>query len=191
MRANRRRRSRPARRRPRPKQQAQSEQQAAEAQAHAEILSLIRLSGAALGRGDTRKAARFRQSIEAALPDAPALPPHLARNLEQLDTRLNELRQWKDYVAAPKRIELIEEVEALIGVDEAPETLLEHLRALRQEWRTINKGLAVEATAEAERFEQAFTAAFQPCQVYLTEQAAIRRDEPRCPQAGIGTRVGV
>lgn len=151
------------------------EKQAADAQAHAQILSLIRLSGAALGRGDTRKAARFRQSIEDALPDAPALPPHLARSLEQLDTRLNQLRQWKDFAAAPKRIELIEEVEALIGVDEAPDALLEHLRALRQEWRTINKGLAVEATAEAERFEQVFTAAFQPCQVYLVEQAEIRR----------------
>jgi len=155
--------------------QVLSEKQATDAQAHAELISLIRLSGAALGRGDTRKAARFRQSIEAALSNAPALPPHLARNLEQLDTRLNELRQWKDYVATPKRIELIEEVEALIGAEEAPEPLLEHLRALRQEWRTINKGLAVEATAEAERFEQAFKAAFQPCQVYLNEQAAIRR----------------
>lgn len=155
--------------------QALSEKQTAEAQAHGEIQSLIRLSGAALGRGDTRKAARFRQSIEGALPGAPALPPHLTRNLEQLDARLNQLRQWKDYAAAPKRIELIEEVEALIGVDEVPEALLEHLRALRQEWRTINKGLAVEATAEAERFEKAYTAAFLPCQVYLTEQAAIRR----------------
>ena len=155
--------------------QALTEKQAADAQTQAEIASLIRLSGAALGRGETRKAAWFRQSIEAALPNAPALPPHLARNLEQLDTRLNELRQWKDYVAAPKRIELIEEMEALIGVDEALETLVEHLRALRQEWRTINKGIAVDATSEAERFEKAFTAAFQPCQVYLAEQAAIRR----------------
>jgi hypothetical protein len=155
--------------------QMQSDKQAADTQAHAEILSLIRLSGAALARGDTRKAARFRQSIETALPAAAALPPHLARSLEQLDSRLNQLRQWKDYVAAPKRIELIEEVAALIGVDEAPESLLEHLRALRQEWRTINKGIAVDATAETERFEQVFAAAFQPCQVYLTEQAAIRR----------------
>lgn len=155
--------------------QAQSEKQAADAQALAEILSLIRLSGAAVGRGETHKAAWFRQSIETALPTAPALPPHLARNLEQLDSRLNQLRQWKDYAAAPKRIELIEEVEALIGVDEPPESLVEHLRALRQEWRTINKGIAVDATAEAERFEQAFAAAFQPCQVYLAEQAAIRR----------------
>ncbi len=152
-----------------------SEKQAADAQAHAQILSLIRLSGAALARGDTRKAARFRQSIEAALPAAPSLPAHFARNLEQLDARLNQLRQWKDYAAAPKRIELIEEVEALIGVDEPPAMLMEHLRALRQEWRTINKGLAVDATAEAGRFEQAYAAAFQPCQVYLNEQAAIRR----------------
>lgn len=155
--------------------QALAERQAAEAQAHAQILSLIRLSAAAIGRGDTRKAARFRQAIDDALPNAPALPPHLARSIEQLDSRLNQLRQWKDYAAAPKRIELIEDVEALIGVDEAPETLLEHLRALRQEWRTINMGLAVDATAESGRFEQAFKAAFQPCQVYLTEQAAIRR----------------
>ncbi|MEZ5458203.1 MAG: DUF349 domain-containing protein [Steroidobacteraceae bacterium] len=143
--------------------------------ARREIASLIRLGGAALQRGDTRKAARFRQSIEAALPAAGDLPPHLLRNLEHLDARLNELRQWKDYVAAPKRIELIEEMEALIGVDEAPQQLAEHIRALRQEWRTINKGLAVEATAESERFEQAFHKAFQPCQAYFTEQAAVRR----------------
>ncbi len=155
--------------------QALGEKQATEAQAHAEILSLIRLSGAALGRGETRKAARFRQSIETAMAEAPALPPHLARNLEQLDARLNQLRQWKDFAAAPKRIELIEEVEALIGVEEAPETLVEHLRALRQEWRTINKGIDVEATAESARFETAYAAAFQPCQAYLAEQAAIRR----------------
>ena len=160
-------------------QQAQTQQltekQAADARALADIVSLIRLSGAALARGDTRKAARFRQSIEAALPEAPSLPPQLSRSLEQLDHRLNELRQWKDYAAAPKRIQLIEEMEALIGVEEAPETLAEHIRALRQEWRTINKGLAVESTAEVERFEQAFTAAFQPCQVHFAEQAAIRR----------------
>jgi hypothetical protein len=150
-------------------------QSTAAAQAQAEIVSLIRLSGAALKRGDTRKAARFRQSLELLLPDASTLPTHLQRNLEHLDLQLNELRQWKDYVAAPKRLELIEEMEALVGVEEAPETLAEHIRALRQEWRTINKGLAVDASVESERFEQAFQKAFQPCQVYFTEQAAIRR----------------
>ena len=155
--------------------QALADRNAAEAQAQAGIVSLIRLSSAALHRGDTRKAARFRQSIEEALPCAPALPPHLVRSLEQLDARLNELRQWKDYVAAPKRIELIEEMEALAGTDEEPEALSEHIRALRQEWRTINKGITVDVPAETERFERAYQVAFQPCQVYFAAQAAIRR----------------
>ena len=152
-----------------------ADQHAAKTEAQVEVVSLIRLSGAALHRGDTRKAARFRQSLEAALPGAPSLPSHVTRSLEQLDAHLNELRQWKDYVAAPKRIELIEEVEALIGVDEEPEALAEHLRALRQEWRTINQGIAVDVPTEVERFERAYQAAFQPCQVYFAAQAAIRR----------------
>ncbi len=156
--------------------QARVDQQAAETQAQGEIASLIRLSGAALQRGDTRKAARFRQSIEATLQSTPPLPPHLARSLEQLDARLNELRQWKDYVAAPKRIEVIEEMEALVGADQEPEALAAYIRALRQEWRTINKGLAIDAPAEAERFEQACQAAFKPCQAHFAAQAAVRRE---------------
>jgi hypothetical protein len=157
-------------------ERARAEQRAAEAQAHAQIGSLIRLSSEALRRGNTRKAARFRQAIEDALQAAPAVPPHLTRNLQQLDDRLNELRQWKDYVVAPKRIELIEEMEALVGSAEDPETLAEHIRALQQEWRTINKGITSDALAETERFQQAFQAAFKPCQEYLASQAAIRRE---------------
>jgi len=155
--------------------QALADGHAMDAEADSEIVSLIRLSGAALHRGDTRKAARFRQSLEAALTGAPSPRPHLTRSLEQLDARLNELRQWKDYIVAPKRIELIEELEALIGVDEEPEALAEHIRALRQEWRTINQGIAVDVPTEVERFEQAYRAAFQPCQAYFAAQAAIRR----------------
>ncbi len=154
-----------------------TEQRAAEAQAHREIGSLIRLCSSALQRGDTRKAARFRSGIEEALQTAPAAaPPYLARALQQLDERLNELRQWKDYAVAPKRIELIEEMEALAGVDEEPEALAEHIRALQQEWRTINKGIAIDVSAEAERFQAAYHAAFKPCQAFFAAQAAVRRE---------------
>ncbi len=103
------------------------------------------------------------------------MPPHLARNLEQLDERLNQLRQWKDYAAAPKRIELIEEVEALIGVDELPASLLEHLRALRQEWRTINKGIASKPLPSRNGSSRRSRLRSSPASSTLTEQAAIRR----------------
>jgi hypothetical protein len=155
---------------------ARAEQRAAETQAQREIGSLIRLAGDALHRGNSRKAARFRMGIEEAMRTAPAVPPHLARNLQQLDERLNELKQWKDYAVAPKRIELIEEMEALVGADEEPEALAEHIRALQQEWRTINKGIASDAPAETERFQQAFQAAFKPCQDFFALQAAARRE---------------
>jgi hypothetical protein len=156
-------------------ERARAEQRAAEAAALREIGSLIRLSGDALQRGNSRKAARFRQAIEDAQQAAPALPPHLVRNLQQLDERLNELKQWKDYAVAPKRIELIEEMEALVGSDEEPAALAEHIRALQQEWRTINKGIASDAPEETERFQQAFQAAFKPCQEFFASQAAVRR----------------
>jgi hypothetical protein len=153
-----------------------AERRASAAQVHREVGSLIRLSSAALQRGDTRKAARHRQAIEEALQANPALPPYLARNLQQLDDRLNELRQWKSYVVAPKRLELIEEMEALVGSSDEPAELAEHIRALRQEWRTINKGIASDAPEDAERFEKAFAAAFRPCQEYFAAQAAVRRE---------------
>ena len=155
---------------------ARAEKHAAQVQAQREVGSLIRLCSAALQRGDSRKAARFRAGLEEAMQVAPHLPPYLARSLQQLDEKLNELRQWKDYVVAPKRIELIEEMEALIGSDEPPEALAEHIRSLQQEWRTINKGIASDATAESERFQQAYHAAFKPCQVHFTAQAALRRE---------------
>ena len=156
-------------------ERARAEQRATATQMLNQIGGLIRLCSGALHAGNTRKAARFRQGIEEAMQGAPALPDYLARSLQQLDERLNELRQWKDYVVAPKRIELIEEMEALVGSQEAPEALAEHIRALQQEWRTINKGIASDATAEAERFQQAFRAAFKPCEAHFAEQAVIRR----------------
>jgi len=154
---------------------ARAEQRAAETQAQREIGSLIRLASDALRRGNSRKAARFRMGIDEAMQAAPAVPPHIARSLQQLDERLNELKQWKDYAVAPKRIELIEEMEALVGSDEEPEALAEHIRALQQEWRTINKGIASDAPAETERFQQAFQAAFKPCQEFFALQATARR----------------
>jgi Domain of Unknown Function (DUF349) len=157
-------------------ERARAERLAAQEQAHRQIGGLIRLARDSLQGGNTRKAARFRLAIDEVLPSAAALPTHLARSLQQLDAKLNELKQWKDYVVAPKRVELIEEMEALAGSKEEPEALAERIRALQQEWRTINKGIASDASADAERFQQAHQAAFRPCQEYYAAQAAIRRE---------------
>ena len=155
---------------------ARAEQRATQAQVQREVAGLIRLSRDSMQRGNTKKAARFRQAIEVAIQDGATLPAHLTRQLQRLDEKLNELKQWKDYVVAPKRIELIEEMEALIDSSEEPEALAEHIRALQREWRTINSGIAGEESEDRERFQAAFHAAFKPCQEYFAAQAGIRQD---------------
>jgi hypothetical protein len=159
------------------------EKRAAEEQAFRQIGGLIRKANGALRDGNTQRAAGLRRAIEEKLPTAPALPTYLARHLQQLDGELNELRQWKDYAVAPKRIELIDEMEALIGSTEEPKVLADRIKSLQQEWRTIGKGIVSEAPAEWERFQHASTAAYQPCRDYFEAQAKLRQENLGCRKA--------
>ena len=153
-----------------------AEKRAAEEQVFRHIGGLIRKANGALSDGNTQGAARLRRAIEEKLPSAPAVPTYLTRHLQQLDDKLNELKQWKDYAVAPKRIELIDEMETLIGSTEEPKVLADRIKSLQQEWRTISKGILSDAPAEWERFHQASQAAYQPCREYFEAQAKLRQE---------------
>jgi hypothetical protein len=153
------------------------------AEKRAEEEQLLRLIGALIGRangalsdGNTQRAAGMRRAIEEKLSAAPVLPPYLSRHLQQLDDKLSELKQWKDYAVAPKRIELIDEMETLIGSTEEPRALAGRIKSLQQEWRTISKGIVSDAPAEWERFHRASEAAYQPCREYFQAQAKLRQN---------------
>jgi Domain of Unknown Function (DUF349) len=152
-----------------------AERLAAQEQVLRQIGGLIHIAQGALRDGNTQKAAGLRRAIEEKLAADSAMPGYLARNLQQLDDKLNELKQWKDYAVAPKRIELVQEMEALIGLTEEPQALAERIKALQQDWRTISKGIASSDTsADWERFHQASQAAYQPCHEYFEAQARLR-----------------
>src|SRR5882757_1839522 len=152
-----------------------AEKRAAQEQLFRQIGGLMRMAHAALKDGGTQRAAGLRRAIEEKLPAAPALPASLVRQLLQLDEKLNELKQWKDYAVAPKRLELIAEMEALIGSTEPPKALADRIKHLQQEWRTIGKGIVSEAPEEWERFQQASQAAYQPCREHFDAQAKLRQ----------------
>jgi Domain of Unknown Function (DUF349) len=154
---------------------ARAEKRAAEEQIFRQIGGLIRIANGALSDGNTQKAAGLRRAIEEKWPTASGVPPHLTRHLQQLDDKLNELKQWKDYAVAPKRVELIEEMESLIGSAEEPKVLSERIKSLQQEWRTISKGIVSDAPADWERFHRASQAAYQPCREYFEAQARQRQ----------------
>jgi hypothetical protein len=154
---------------------ARAEKCAAEERVFREIGGSIRRANAALSDGNTKKAAGLRKTIDENLHMATAIPPQLTRQLQQLDDKLNELKQWKDYAVAPKRTEMIEEMERLVGSREEPKVLAERIKALQEEWRTIGKGIASDAPAEWERFHRASQAAYQPCREYFEAQAKQRQ----------------
>jgi len=141
-----------------------------------QIGGLIGKAQGALRDGNTQRAAGLRRAIDEKLPASAALPMPLTRQLQQLDEKLNELRQWKDYAVAPKRVELSEAMEALIGSPEKPQVLAGRIKALQLEWQTISKGIAADAPAEWERFHQASRAAYQPCQEYFAAQTRMRQE---------------
>jgi hypothetical protein len=157
-------------------EKARNEKLAAEALALRQVGGLIGKANSALREGNTARAAGLRRAVEEKLPTVPAVPAFLANQVLKLDMKLNELKEWKDYAVAPKRAELIEEMEALIGSEEAPKALADRIKRLQDEWKTISKGIVSDSAADWQRFQQAAEKAYQPCREYFEAQARLRQE---------------
>jgi hypothetical protein len=160
----------------RAEEEAQAALLAAQAHAVRRLLSLIAKTHAALRDGDTGRAAGLRRAIDAGLPAIQAPPAHLTRQVQQLDAKLEELKQWKDFAVAPKRAELIADMEALIGSSEEPKSLADRIKQLQNEWKSISRGIVSDSQADWQRFHQAAEAAYQPCRAYFEAQAKLRQE---------------
>jgi hypothetical protein len=156
-------------------QRALTEKQEAEQQPVRPIAELIRKARTALNDGGSARAAGIRRTIEEKLAGAPPLPANVANQLQQLDKQLDELKDWKSFSVAPKRAELIEEMELLVDASLDPLALAERIKSLQDEWRTLSKG-AGDNEADWQRFQQAAQKAYQPCSEYFAAQALVREE---------------
>ncbi len=155
---------------------AQAEKQAAEALARRQIGGLIRKAHAALHEGSTGRAAGLRRAIEEKVSGGAPLPAHLATQLQQLDKKLAELRDWKSFSVTPKRVELMEEMESLVGSSLDPAALAARIRSLQEEWRTLSKGAGENLEADWQRFHEAAQKAYEPCRAHFEAQALLRQE---------------
>ena len=140
------------------------------------LIGLLRQAQSALEHGGTARAARLRDAIKAALAAAPALPAWFERKLQDLDSRIEELKDWKTFTVVPKRAELVQRMHGLVGASMSPEELARQVRRLRDEWRTLHRGMADEATPEREQFEAAAERAYEPCRAHFAQQAERRKE---------------
>src|SRR5512135_383089 len=140
------------------------------------LIGLLRQAQAALEHGGTARATRLRDAIKEALPAAPTLPPWFERKLQEIDSRIEELKDWKTFTVVPKRAELVQRMQSLVGADMSPEELARQIRRLRDEWRTLHRGAAEESAAEREQFDAAAEQAYEPCRAHFAQQAEHRKE---------------
>jgi hypothetical protein len=155
------------------------EKREAEQRALSQIGGLLRKALGALSAGSSRTAAGIRRTLDEKLIDAPPLPANLAAQLKQLDVKLQELKDWKSFSVVPKRAELIEQMEALVGATLHPPELAGHIKDLQDQWRTLSKGAGEDAEADWQRFHEAAQKAFEPCREYFAEQDQVRQENLR------------
>jgi hypothetical protein len=153
---------------------AHAEEAAAAAAKVREINALIGKTQAALREGATGRASGLRRTLETKLAAFSAPPPPLIRQIQRLDASLGELKAWKEHAAAPKRAELIREMESLIGAVQEPEALAERIRQLQEDWKTVSKGVVSDSDADWLTFHQAAERAYQPCREHFEAQAKLR-----------------
>ena len=139
-----------------------------------QLSTLIRKAQSATDSGQSRPAAGIRRTIEEKRSGLEAMPAYLSKQLEQLDTALEKLLDWKDYVVEPKKQQLIEQIRTLVDSRENPEALATKISRLQNEWKGLSKGAQDQALWET--FHQLAQQAYQPCKVFFDQQAKIRSD---------------
>jgi hypothetical protein len=144
-----------------------------------QIGGLLRKAHGVLAAGSSKAAAGLRRAIEEKLATAPPLPPQLANQLKQLDTKLEELKDWKSFSVAPKRADLIEQMESLVGATLHPAALAGQIKDLQEQWRTLSKGAGEDIESEWRRFHEAAQQAFQPCREYFEAQDQVKQENLR------------
>lgn len=140
------------------------------------LVGLLHQAQAALNQGGTARATRLRAVIAEKLPQAPSLPAWFHGKLQQVDARLEELKDWKTFTVVPKRAELLARMQGLVGAEMSPEELAQHVRRLREEWRTLHRGAGNDDSPEWKQFEEAAEQAYEPCRAHFARQAERRRD---------------
>lgn len=158
---------------------AQADKHDAEAHALRQIGGLLRKAQGALSAGSSRTAAGLRRAIEEKMESAPPLPAPLANQLKQLDAKLQELKDWKSFSVAPKRAQLIEQMESLIGATMHPSALAGHVKDLQEQWRTLSKGAGEDVEADWQRFHEAAEKAYAPCREFFAAQAQVKQENLR------------
>jgi len=95
-----------------------------------------------------------------------------SEKLTRLETKLNELGDWKEFASEPKLAELCEQMEKLPSLKLTPNDCANRIKELQTQWKAMGASPAQEK--HWPRFKQASDTAYEPCGKFF---AAKREDK--------------
>lgn len=98
----------------------------------------------------------------------------LSKTFEGIKSEIENLKDWQDYIAAPRKPELLQEIEALAKTPLAPEAQAKQVKALRAQWLTLGSTGTEADEALNKTFDETCEVAFKPCRDFYAEQDAKR-----------------
>ncbi|MEM6985917.1 MAG: DUF349 domain-containing protein, partial [Pseudomonadota bacterium] len=126
-------------------------------------------------RKQLKSALHTERDIDALLPTLdPRAASALERKLSAPKSALQQLKDWEDFSARPKREALCEKAEALQREPLSPDAQAEAVKALRQAWRSAGTVPLPEGDPLRERFQTAADAAFEHCAEWHERQQQLR-----------------
>lgn len=135
----------------------------------------------ALRQRNLRHANRLWQRLEHELEKQPS--PQRASRFDGLKEQLQELQDWHNFAAEPKKEDLCQRMEALIAEALSPPEKANAIQALHQEWRELMSSDQEADQALWDRFKEASDKAYEPCQEHFKELDAQRAEKLKERQA--------
>ncbi|MBC3767294.1 DUF349 domain-containing protein [Neptunicella marina] len=111
----------------------------------------------------------------------------LQNKLDAAALKVSELKDWQDYIAAPRKPELITEAQTLVNQPKAPLEQADAIKQLRQQWNSLGQLNTEQDNQLNKQFDELCESAFEPCRVYFEKQEALRAQNLADKQALIDT----
>ena len=102
--------------------------------------------------------------------------------LNRISTQLNELSDWQQFAASPKRDALLQAVQALVDTPLNPDSQRDRLKDLRSQWNALGP-LAKDQAVLQQRFDESADQAFNVCREHFALQNKERKDNLRARKA--------
>ncbi|PCK08027.1 MAG: hypothetical protein COA42_11320 [Alteromonadaceae bacterium] len=137
---------------------------------------LIKKARGAVRDGRLKQAVGMRHSIDEKVAALKDVPQNISSQLEEFHEELQKLVDWQSYAVVPKKNELIEKMEALIGADQPADALANKVRLLQDEWKGLRQSGDERNEDLWEKFKKAADKAYEPCKKHFGELSKERKE---------------